>query len=222
MELTIDTAGDQIGLGVSREGHIIAERILAAERAHTATLAPGIEDLLEDAGQAMRDVTAIFVCTGPGGYTGLRAGVTAGKGLAIALGVPIVGVDRFRAEAYPLRSEPGAVVVVHHVVRREYAWQEMSRGEPASPARAGSISELLEAAKDAVTVAGEIDDGLAEALGERRLVRGEHARRRPGNIAALGWARLGPGDADDPAALAPVYLREPAIGPQKQTGEDTA
>ncbi len=222
MELSIDTADDQIALGLSREGVIVAERVLAAERAHTATLAPGIEGLLDEAGARLGDVAAIFVCTGPGGYTGLRAGVTAAKGLALALGVPIAGIDRFRAEAYPLRDEPGRVVVVHHVVRREYAWQELSNGEPAAAARAGSFDELVAVASGAAVVAGEIDDALAEALGGVRLVGGEAARRRPASVAALGWARVAAGEGDDLAALAPVYLREPAIGPQKQTGENTA
>ncbi len=41
------------------------------------------------------------------------------------------------------------------------------------------------------------------------------ALRRPSHLASLGWRRLAAGLSDDPRSLVPLYLREPAIGPQK-------
>ena len=45
------------------------------------------------------DLTRIAVCTGPGSFTGLRVGIAAARGLALGLGVPVIGVTRFEAIA---------------------------------------------------------------------------------------------------------------------------
>jgi hypothetical protein len=69
---------------------------------------------------------------------------------------------------------------------------------------------------DRSLVTGELDDELAAALIERghRVVRGAATIRHAALLAELGAQRLRAGRADDRNSLAPLYLREPAIGPQ--------
>ena len=76
MELSIDTASEMASLAVSREGVLQAEITWRCRRNHTVELLPTIERLLAQAGASKADLTAVFVCTGPGMYTGLRVGVS--------------------------------------------------------------------------------------------------------------------------------------------------
>jgi len=94
MELSIDTASELASIALSQEGALVAEMTWRCRRNHTVELLPSVERLLGQAGASKADLTAVFVCTGPGMYTGLRVGVTVVKALAHALALPSVGVGR--------------------------------------------------------------------------------------------------------------------------------
>jgi tRNA threonylcarbamoyl adenosine modification protein YeaZ len=72
-------------------------------------LMPLIAEVLEAGGAAPRDLDAIGVGIGPGNFTGVRISVAAARGLALALGIPAVGVSRLEALAFGL-PRPLAVV----------------------------------------------------------------------------------------------------------------
>src|SRR3989304_3382514 len=78
-------------LAPSPEGALQAEVPGRCRRNHTVELLPTIDRLLAQAGTAKADLTAVFVCTGPGMYTGLRVGVSTAQGLAYALKLPVAG-----------------------------------------------------------------------------------------------------------------------------------
>jgi tRNA threonylcarbamoyl adenosine modification protein YeaZ len=219
LELAIDTASETASIALSREGILVSELTWQAGRDHGRQLVPAIDGLLERVGKAKRDVSAVFACIGPGGYAGLRVGVTTAKTLAFALNVPIVGVGRLEIEAYALAAAGGPLVPVHRAGRREFAWAAYEAApvwrELAAP-QLSPVDEVVELFPDGALVTGDIDDALAEQLTARghRVARGAASVRRAGLLAELGCRRLQEGRSDDPKSLVPLYLREPAIGPQ--------
>ena len=98
MILAIDTSGGQCALAVLGSGRK-ATRIEVMDRGHAEALFPMIDAVLEECGASHSDLTKIAVCTGPGSFTGLRAGIAAARGLALGRGVPAVGITRFEALA---------------------------------------------------------------------------------------------------------------------------
>ena len=79
-------------------------------RGQAERLVPMIEGALGDAGVALSDVDRIGVGTGPGNFTGLRIAVATARGLALALGMPAVGVNAFDA-IDSVRDRPGRPMV---------------------------------------------------------------------------------------------------------------
>lgn len=65
-------------------------------------LFPMLEAMLEGAGVGWSDLTAIAVGIGPGNFTGVRLSVSAARGLALGLKIPVHGVSRLEASAYSL------------------------------------------------------------------------------------------------------------------------
>jgi tRNA threonylcarbamoyladenosine biosynthesis protein TsaB len=190
------------------------------ERQHSVQLLPAVESLLARLTVDKHDLRAVFVCTGPGGYAGLRVGVSTAKGLAFALGTSIAGVGRLEAEAYQFVDCGRAVCAVHRAGRGEVAWAVYQgprrKWREIAPPRLSTPDVLLaEAPSDALFCAEE-GDGVEEMLAASgaTMVVGP-VRRRAGVLAELGWRRLSAGDVDDARTLAPLYLREPAIGPPK-------
>jgi tRNA threonylcarbamoyladenosine biosynthesis protein TsaB len=61
------------------------------ERGQAERLMPMMAEVMEEAGLAFSDLDRIVVTVGPGSFTGVRVGVAAGRGLALASGLPLVG-----------------------------------------------------------------------------------------------------------------------------------
>ncbi len=217
-EISIDTASALASVALSRRGEVIAESKWECQRNHTVELLPAIEQLLADASTSMSDLAAVFACVGPGMYTGLRVGVSTAQGLARALGLPLVGVGRLELDAYPHASFAGNIIAVHRAGRGDLAWatyRDAPWRELTVP-RLTRPDELANSVSERTLVAGEIDDELAAALAGRAEIAEPATVGRARALAELGHARLGAGAEHEPALVAPVYLRPPAIGPQKQ------
>ena len=107
---------------------------------------------------------------GPGSYPGLRVGIATAKGLAFALGLPIVGVGRLEADAYQHADFTGPVCAVHRAGRGELAWA-VYRSEPAGwrevlPPRLTTPEGLMAGVRRPTLFCGEIDDELAARLSD--------------------------------------------------------
>jgi tRNA A37 threonylcarbamoyladenosine modification protein TsaB len=97
--LVIDTSGEGCAVAVVASGRLLAEIDAPMDRGHAERLMGMVGAALDRAGLLPAALGGIVVCTGPGGFTGVRVGVAAARGIALGLGVPAVGVDRFEALA---------------------------------------------------------------------------------------------------------------------------
>jgi len=217
VELSIDTASDWASVALSREGRLVGEVTWRCHREHSTQLMPMVETLLSRLRVDKGELSAVFVCTGPGSYAALRVGVSTAKGLAFALGIPIVGVGRLEIEAYQYAACGRPVCALHRAGRGEVAWA-VYRGPKAewrevAPPRLSPPEEVMAHLPAGTLLCGEEDDALEALLSEWDVAP---SRRRADYLAELGWRRLAAGLGDDARTLVPMYLREPAIGPQRK------
>lgn len=119
--LLLDTCGEGGGVGLVRvedaRAELMAERPLPG-RETQERLMTAVAEVLADGGVAMAALGAIGVVTGPGSFTGVRIGLAAAKGLAEALGLPVVAVSRLAV----LASRAGRTGPVQ-------AWMDAGRGD---------------------------------------------------------------------------------------------
>lgn len=97
--LALDTSSDVGTVAVVSEGFLRAEIAAEGRARHGEQLLIHVERALEAAGLGLGDVGLLAVGVGPGSFTGLRVGLAAAKGLALAEGLPLVGVSSMRALA---------------------------------------------------------------------------------------------------------------------------
>jgi tRNA threonylcarbamoyl adenosine modification protein YeaZ len=88
------------------------------EKGQAERLMPLLEEMLAGAGIGWRDLAAIGVGTGPGNFTGVRIAVAAARGLALALGIPAIGVSGFEATGFGLPDDTVTLLDA----RREALW----------------------------------------------------------------------------------------------------
>jgi len=101
--LAIDTAFERCSAGLLdlRSGAIVGCAEPEIGKGHAERLMGVVDAVLESASAGYADIARIAVTVGPGSFTGLRVGVSAARGLALALGVPAIGVTTLEALAAP-------------------------------------------------------------------------------------------------------------------------
>ena len=102
--LAFDTATDRATSALVDDGELLGERV-----SHASALLADVDALVRQAGAHPRDITALAVGIGPGSFTGIRIGLAAARGLALALDVPAAGVSTLDALA---AGAPGAIPVI--------------------------------------------------------------------------------------------------------------
>ena len=224
MEISIDTSTSWGGAALSQEGNLLAELTWKPGQNHTTELFPNIERMLQTAKWDIGSVTAVFVATGPGSFNGLRAGISAAKGLAFSLNIPLVGISTLEAEALPFAFTGLPLCPIHDAGRGEIAtalYRQADRWNQLKEAHLTTLESLCAEVNETTVFCGELTqaaiDRIRSALGEKAVIPGwEQRLRRPGYISYLGWKRLQAGRRDDPATLQPIYLRQPPITQRKK------
>src|ERR1700737_2040819 len=105
--LAIDTALGACSAAVldMNRGGITASETLAMTRGHAEALMPLIARVMDLAEIEFSELDRIAVTTGPGSFTGLRVGISAARGIALAAGKPAVGLSTLAGFAAPLIAE---------------------------------------------------------------------------------------------------------------------
>ena len=111
--LAFDTATTVATSALVRDGDVLGERVSPAGR-----VLVDVDDLLAEAGLRPLDLDAVAIGTGPGSFTGIRIGLAAARGLALALDLPVAGVSTLDALA---AGAPGAVPVIDARRREVFA-----------------------------------------------------------------------------------------------------
>ncbi|HEY6007255.1 MAG TPA: tRNA (adenosine(37)-N6)-threonylcarbamoyltransferase complex dimerization subunit type 1 TsaB [Geobacteraceae bacterium] len=89
--LTIDTSTSTCSVALTHDEELRAELLLAGGPTLTSRLLASVDTVLQGGGMAVAGLDGLAVALGPGSFTGLRVGVAAVKGLALASGKPVVG-----------------------------------------------------------------------------------------------------------------------------------
>ncbi len=217
--LAIDTSTRQIGLALYDGVQVFCENVWASNDHHTTELAPAIQDLLRHSHIPVETLGAVGVALGPGSFTGLRIGLALAKGIALVQRIPLAGIPTLDilAQAQPLADMPMACVLRAGRGRLAVGWYESHRApgeatgwQPVSRIEVLTPQDLSQRIQTPTLVCGELTAEERQLLGKKRktieLASPAASLRRPSYLAELAWKRWQAGNADDPAALTPVYL----------------
>lgn len=97
--LNIETAVEGASVCLSNDEGIVAIKINPSQKDSAAWLHVAISELLKEKSINLKEINAVAVSAGPGSYTGLRVGMSAGKGLCFALGIPLITINTLQMMA---------------------------------------------------------------------------------------------------------------------------
>ena len=215
MELAIDTSTRYASVAVAEGGAVTAELTWRSGRNHSVELAPAVRRVMALAGATMDSLAAVYVASGPGGFSALRVGMSTAKALSAAVGVPLVAVPTLDVEAEPYL---GLGMPVHAVMTAGRTRRYLGRFPEGKHPEYGVIEDedLASQTTEKTVFCGEgladIKEILTARLGNRAvLARAAPPTRRPGSLAALAYARLQRDETADVESLQPLYLRSAQI-----------
>ena len=154
--LAIDTALEACSAAVldTDRGGITASESIAMARGHAEAVMPLIARVMDLAEIEFADLDRIAVTTGPGSFTGLRVGIAAARGIALAAGKPAIGLSTLAAFAAPLIAEDDTTHVVAAIDARHDNVYLQVFGTGGRTLVAPRIATLREAVRAAITGPG--------------------------------------------------------------------
>jgi tRNA threonylcarbamoyladenosine biosynthesis protein TsaB len=216
--LAIDTALAACSAAVldTEYGGILASESVPMVRGHAEALLPMIKRVMDKAGMTVAGIDRIAVTTGPGSFTGLRVGIAAARGIALAADKPAVGLTTLSAYAAPHMATDDQLPVVAVIdARHSHVYLQVfgPGGRTSSAPRLAPLREAVEAAAETSSaIVGSAAQSVAEALSALDAAPALVDARAAPDIAWV--ARLGAVLAEDQSPLKPQYLRAPDAQPQ--------
>lgn len=209
--LAFDTSGAACSAAVLCCGAVAAHRFALMERGHAEALLPMVRDVVEEAGLGWTDLGLIAVTTGPGAFTGIRIGLAAARGLALASGVALRGVTTFQAVAAAHegdREVPLAVVLDSR--RGSLFLQVFDRDGAGPPASVGAeaLADILP--EGPLRLAGDAAERGASSLRIAGRTDFIVAASSPPDARDVARAAAG-ASAEEPGGPRPLYLRPPDV-----------
>jgi tRNA threonylcarbamoyl adenosine modification protein YeaZ len=216
--LAIDTALEACSAAVldSGRGGVVWRESRVMARGHAEALMPLVARVMSAAAVAFSELDRIVVTIGPGSFTGLRVGVAAARGIALAGGKDIVGVTTLAAFAAPHVAADDSKLLLSVIdARHDQVYLQLfgPGGRTLIAPRMAALADAAHmAAAEPIRIVGNaaqmIEAAWPEGAAPPLLI---HASRAPD----IDWvAQLGAAAEVQASLPKPLYLRAPDARPQ--------
>jgi tRNA threonylcarbamoyladenosine biosynthesis protein TsaB len=216
--LAIDTALAACSAAVldTVYGGVIASESLPMTRGHAEALMPLLQRVLDEVDLTYTDIDRIAVTTGPGSFTGLRVGIAAARGIALAAERPTVSLSTLSAYAAPHMAADDKLPVVAAIDARHahvYLQVFSPGGRTFTTPRLATLRDAVRAASQTPSyIVGSAAQLIADALSAANVAPAAVDARAAPDIAWV--ARMGAVVPEDQSPPKPQYLRAPDAQPQ--------
>ncbi|MBR1777361.1 MAG: tRNA (adenosine(37)-N6)-threonylcarbamoyltransferase complex dimerization subunit type 1 TsaB [Alphaproteobacteria bacterium] len=184
---------------------VVSEIIEEMDRGQAERLIPMVQEVLAAAQAGFDKIDAVAVTTGPGSFTGVRVGLAAADGIALAAGLPMIGVsvlDVLADKVFTQFPDLKKVGLVLETKRDDYYVQCFENGQPSAPAAVLSAQTLAEL--EGYVFVGNGAGRLLEEIGERIVI--DMPMPTAGDIAVFASKQSPRKEYPEP-----LYLREAEV-----------
>ncbi len=215
--LSLDTSSKETSIALARGRELIESYAGDLEERRSERLWAEIGSMLDRAGVSIDEITLFAVCVGPGGFTGLRVGLAAAKGFAMATARPMAGVTSLEAAAFGHETGMNVYSMVNAYKGEVYCqlFKIDDEGIPVAAGKAEAV-RIEEAIARVVHISPLVFTGdaveearaLIEAGGDQK----EWAAQKPSaplavNVSSIASIRFRRGQLDLAEGLSASYIR---------------
>lgn len=220
--LCLETATTNCSVALSINGEaVVIQEDNAKQFSHAERLHRFIQEVLATANISKDDLSAIAVSKGPGSYTGLRIGVSAAKGLCVALDIPLISTETLSTLSRKLNASQGELIIPMLDARRMEVYSAVFDNE--GNRQRDTQAEIL----DETSFAEHLDKGVVHFIGSgvakfKEVCRHPNARfvteEQPSSqeMAMVAQTKFDSKDFEDVAYFEPYYLKDFIAGKPKK------
>jgi tRNA threonylcarbamoyladenosine biosynthesis protein TsaB len=215
--LGIDTSTYCGSVGLVDEEEVISDYVLNIPVTHSERLIGAVDLVLRQTGLKLEDLDGWAIALGPGSFTGLRIGVSAVKGLALATGLPIAGIPTLDILACQISLTPFLICPILDARKGEvytafYRHQDKTYPTRLTAYRAVQLKELARTVEEKTLFIGDgvrpYGRSLQEALPAYAVFPPQPLSIPHGSmVARLGLESLRQGNQLDVSTFTPIYVR---------------
>jgi tRNA threonylcarbamoyladenosine biosynthesis protein TsaB len=214
--LALETSGMCGSIALVTQRQCLGEYTLLSKQTHSRRLLGGIDWLLREAGLDWTEIGGLAVSLGPGSFTGLRIGLSTAKGLAMAAGIPLLGVAALDGLAAQLAHAAPLICPVLDA-RKQEVYAAFYRPGPVGAERVSDYMVLSPAAlaakiNESVILVGDgavaYEELFRKQLGETAIIAsGVIYFPRAAAIGQLAFSKWQKQEFLEPASAVPLYIR---------------
>jgi len=219
--LNIETATKNCSVSLSRNGELIAIKELNnGNYSHAEVLHSFVNEVVNESGISLSDLSAVAISKGPGSYTGLRIGVSAAKGLCFALDIPLISINTLASLAHGLTIKSGKIVsmldarrmeVYSAVFEKDFIQVRETKAEIID---GNSFLEYLD--KGTVYFVGDGAEKCKDVITHDNAVFSEEQFPSAKEMCSLAYDKYKKNDIEDVAYFEPFYLKDFIVIPEKK------
>jgi tRNA threonylcarbamoyladenosine biosynthesis protein TsaB len=219
--LLLETATTVCSVGLARGSNLLALKELDGAYSHAENLHLFVEAVLQQADVTYKEITAVAVSKGPGSYTGLRIGVSAAKGFAFSLNVPLLLIDTLQAMAGSLLMETDSHFLVPMIdARRMEVYtavydRQLNAVEPVQALILGNENAHRYQHYESVALCGDGMEKCQSLLRTHPQITFLNNRPSAKWLAPLAYTAFQKNQFADTAYAEPYYLKEFVAGVKK-------
>lgn len=213
MKLAIDTSLSSGSIALATGERVIYSAFFDIKITHSETLMPAVETALKFCNLTPKDLSAVYICQGPGSFTGIRIGLATAKGIAFGLNIPLYTYSSLELAALEYSGLGKSILVVIDAKMKEIYCAYYSPGlKELVPPQVLSPEDICKLDLEDYILCGSATPMLSpmlKAAGHRFYpVNSAMLIPNAAGLFALGELLPEKHAPQDPAELEPLYLRD--------------
>ena len=215
--LNIETSSKNCSVSVSKNGQIIGLKEQSYdEYSHSKSLHVFIDEIFKEIELSPQKLSAVAISEGPGSYTGLRIGVSAAKGICIALNIPLIAIDTMQILARKIECTEGYIISAMDARRDEIYYSVFKSNNCKIPIKVGktdcmiiksnSFSNYFESS--IVNFVGNCNEKINKFLNHDNIIFSDFMLPSANEMGIISFSRFKKSEFEDVSDFQPKYLKE--------------
>ncbi len=215
--LNIETSSKNCSVSVSENGKIIGLKEESYdEYSHSKSLHVFIDEIFKEIELSPKKLSAVAVSEGPGSYTGLRIGISAAKGICVALNIPLIAIDTMQILSRKIECADGYIISAMDARRDEIYYSVFKSNNCKIPIKVGktdcmiinsdSFSNYFKSST--VNFVGNCNDKIKGFLDHKNIIFSDLILPSANEMGIISFSRFKKSEFEDISDFQPKYLKE--------------
>ena len=215
--LNIETSSKNCSVSISENGKIIGLKEQSFdEYSHSKSLHVFIDEIFKKTKLSPQKLSAVAISEGPGSYTGLRIGVSAAKGICVALNLPLIAIDTMQILARKIECAEGYIISAMDARRDEIYYSVFKSNNCKIPIKLGktdcmiiksnSFSNYFESS--IVNFVGNCNEKINKFLNHDNIIFSDFMLPSANEMGIISFSRFKKSEFEDVSDFQPKYLKE--------------